>query len=291
MLPSPNCSSVLVAFDFHSGRHLSWCRRTNTVSFFVTGTMLPPATPVLGYCCDRLHRKAARKIERERRKLLAAKRIEVEKRRERLRLQRERDDILARKNGVWQPDASVSPTSRRRMTRPGSKGSLPRTLSAAGNTTTGSGVQLTGSGASPSAPSQAGEALPEGAGVGPTSSTLDSVASLLEAGVAAGGSVGDVEATALLELEQEAHERELAMLEDDDMARAANDALQDAETVLDKSLLTLVCESLSASLKRTFRMHQLMIPYYEDPEFRLSDGQRWWDVSSSLSVVVENLKT
>ena len=66
-------------------------------------------------------------------------------------------------------------------------------------------------------------------------------------------------------------------------ALGANDAVPVSTFDLDASLLSLARAAVGAWLSRMIKPHVLKIPYNQDPDFRLEDGRRWWDVSPTGS--------
>ncbi len=84
------------------------------------------------------------------------------------------------------------------------------------------------------------------------------------------------DATILAEMEQEEKEAAGDSMDDDDEL-PPNPLLEDVD--LDESLMSILGRAIMDKLSGALARHEIMIPFNEDPDFRMEDGKRWWEVS------------
>ena len=76
-------------------------------------------------------------------------------------------------------------------------------------------------------------------------------------------------------MEREA--KELEMADEDDLP--PNPLLDDVN--MDASLMSVFADAVKAKVLSFFERHDVAIPFNPDPDFRLEDGKRWWEVGTN----------
>ncbi len=74
-------------------------------------------------------------------------------------------------------------------------------------------------------------------------------------------------------------------MQGDDSVDGGAEGLEEVD--LDESMLSILGKALVAKLQATFTSEAVAIPFDPDPETRLDDGKRWWEVGGAWGAMGE----